>query len=140
MESGEGSSEGEEQAEAELAEAAAPSDGMSDFERQIDDAIEEQSQPFSGETLEPVSRVEDPPGDAEMRAGRDGRRRGHGRGRDRDRVPSSAGAGAHAGAASPSRTVPSLRPGARDAARARRGLPTHGVLGPAGQAESARPR
>ena len=68
VESGEGSSEGEEQAEAELAEAAAPSDGMSDFERQIDDAIEEQSQPFSGETLEPVSLVEDPPGDAEMRA------------------------------------------------------------------------
>ena len=68
VESGEGSSEGEEQAEAELAEAAAPSDGMSDFERQIDDAIEEQSRPFSGETLEPVAPVEDPPGDAEMRA------------------------------------------------------------------------
>ncbi len=54
VEAGEGSSEGQEQAEAALADAAAPSDGVSDYERQIDDTIEEAGQPFSGETLEPV--------------------------------------------------------------------------------------
>ncbi len=129
VESGEGSSEGEEQAEAELAEAAAPSDGMSDFERQIDDAIEEQSQPFSGETLEPVSLVEDPPGDAEMRAAETAAAADMAEAETE--TVEAAGAGAHAGAGA-RRVRARARPGARDAARARRGADP-GVLGPAGR-------
>jgi len=68
VEAGEGFSEGEEQAEAELAVAAQPSDGVSDFERQIDEVIDEQSSPTSGETLEPIGGIDDAPGDAELRA------------------------------------------------------------------------
>jgi hypothetical protein len=50
FESGEGDAEGFEQAEAELeANAILEGDGMSDAERQIDEAIEEQSNPFAGE-------------------------------------------------------------------------------------------
>src|SRR4051812_2056961 len=54
MEAGEGESEGQEQTEAELEENAEPADGMSDAEHQIDDAIEAQSNPLGGETVEPV--------------------------------------------------------------------------------------
>ena len=60
MEAGEGDAEGLEQADAELVENAGPGeDGMSDAEHQIDDAIEAQSNPFEGETPEPV-RPEEP--------------------------------------------------------------------------------
>jgi len=46
VEAGEGSSEGQEQAEAALADAASPTaPGMSDYERQIDDVIEQAEQP-----------------------------------------------------------------------------------------------
>src|SRR3954471_16653356 len=67
MEAGEGESEGQEQTEAELEENAEPADGMSDAEHQIDDAIEAQSNPLGGETVEPVRPDEprppaDPPG------------------------------------------------------------------------------
>jgi hypothetical protein len=54
-EAGEGESEGEEQAEAELAANAEYRDSApSDAERQIDETIEEASQPTSGETPEPI--------------------------------------------------------------------------------------
>jgi hypothetical protein len=59
MEAGEGESEGQEQTEAELAEAAESAEGMSDAEHQIDEAIEAQSNPLGGETPEPV-RPEEP--------------------------------------------------------------------------------
>jgi hypothetical protein len=50
-EAGQGESEGQEQAEAELADNATYRDaGMSDTERQIDEAIEQASQPQVGET------------------------------------------------------------------------------------------
>ncbi len=50
-EAGEGESEGQEQAEAELADNATYRDaGMSDAERQIDDTIEQAEQPHVGET------------------------------------------------------------------------------------------
>src|SRR5918993_513144 len=53
VEAGEGSSEGLEQAEAALADAAATdAEGSSDYERQIEDAIEEAAQPFAGERTE----------------------------------------------------------------------------------------
>ena len=69
VEAGEGSSEGQEQAEAALADAAQPTaPGTSDYERQIDEAIEQAEQPASGERLEPVAGVHDAPGDAEGRA------------------------------------------------------------------------
>ena len=61
VEAGEGSSEGQEQAEAALADAAGPSDGVSDYERQIDDAIEEAGQPFAGETLEAPGPLDEAP-------------------------------------------------------------------------------
>lgn len=54
-EAGQGESEGQEQAEAELADNATYRDaGMSDSERQIEDAIEQAGQPQSGERPEPV--------------------------------------------------------------------------------------
>ncbi len=57
-EAGEGVSEGEEQADADLADNATdhsgPGEGMSDAERQIDEAIEATSNPASGETPEPA--------------------------------------------------------------------------------------
>jgi hypothetical protein len=59
-EAGEGVSEGQEQAEAELEENAEVRDaGMSDAERQIDDAIEAAGNPYVGETPDPVRPSED---------------------------------------------------------------------------------
>jgi hypothetical protein len=58
-ESGEGVSEGQEQAEAELETAAEPYDGRSPEQAQIEDAIERQDEPGAGETLEPVRPVDD---------------------------------------------------------------------------------
>src|SRR5919107_484187 len=53
VEAGEGSAEGQEQAEAALIDAAATdAEGSSDYERQIEDAIEEAAQPFAGERTE----------------------------------------------------------------------------------------
>jgi hypothetical protein len=58
-ESGEGESEGLEQAEAELAENATyRGGGMTDAERQIEDTIEQADQPQSGETPEPLAPAE----------------------------------------------------------------------------------
>ena len=51
-EAGEGESEGQEQAEAELEENATVGDGVSDAERQIDETIEAASNPAVGETPE----------------------------------------------------------------------------------------
>ena len=64
-ESGEGESEGEEQAEAELEENATVGDdgGMSDAERQIDETIEAASNPAIGETPEGPTPTGDPEGD-----------------------------------------------------------------------------
>ena len=54
-EAGEGESEGQEQAEAELAANAEYRDaGMTDAERQIEDTIEQAGQPQTGETPEPI--------------------------------------------------------------------------------------
>jgi hypothetical protein len=54
-EAGEGEAEGQEQAEADLADNATYRDaGSSDAERQIDEAIEEAGQPSAGETPEPL--------------------------------------------------------------------------------------
>lgn len=54
-ESGEGEAEGQEQAEADLEENLAPRDaGMTDAERQIEDAIEQAGNPLEGETPEPL--------------------------------------------------------------------------------------
>ena len=54
-EAGEGEAEGQEQAEAQLADNATYRDaGMTDSERQIDDAIEQAGQPQAGETPEPT--------------------------------------------------------------------------------------
>ena len=57
MEAGEGYAEGEEQAEAELITAAEPdpAPGISDYQRQIDDTIEEAGIPSAGEQVEPAS-------------------------------------------------------------------------------------
>jgi hypothetical protein len=55
-EAGEGEAEGQEQAEAGLADNASYRDaGLSDAERQIDDTIEQAAQPQSGETPEPLA-------------------------------------------------------------------------------------
>ena len=55
-EAGEGEAEGQEQAEAELTDNASYRDaGMTDTERQIDDAIEQADQPQAGETPEPLA-------------------------------------------------------------------------------------
>ncbi len=62
-ESGEGESEGREQAEAELEENATVGDGMSDAERQIDDTIEAAENPAVGETPEGPTPTGDPEGD-----------------------------------------------------------------------------
>jgi hypothetical protein len=62
-EAGEGESEGQEQAEAELAGNATYRDaGMSDAERQIEDTIEQAGQPLAGETPEPIASGEPGPG------------------------------------------------------------------------------
>jgi hypothetical protein len=65
VEAGEGEAEGQEQAEHDLREAAEPSDGMSDTERQIDDAIEQAANPLAGEQVEDVRPADDPRGDAD---------------------------------------------------------------------------
>jgi hypothetical protein len=68
-EAGEGESEGQEQAELDLEQAAEPTaPGMSGAQHQIEDAIEEAGNPLAGETIEPVSPVEEPPAEAEERA------------------------------------------------------------------------
>lgn len=68
-ETGEGESEGEEQAEAELADNATYRDaGMTDAERQIDDTIEEAGQPLKGEQPAPLTSADAGPGDAGERA------------------------------------------------------------------------
>jgi hypothetical protein len=55
-ESGQGESEGQEQAEAALADNATYRDaGMSDAERQIEDTIEQAGQPSAGETPDPLA-------------------------------------------------------------------------------------
>ncbi len=60
-EAGEGVSEGEEQAEAELETNAGPGDeGMSDAERQIEDAIEAADNPAVGETPDPAAPAKSP--------------------------------------------------------------------------------
>ena len=65
-EAGEGEAEGQEQAELDLREAAAPTaPGISDSERQIDETIEQAANPLAGEQLEGVRPAEDPRGDAE---------------------------------------------------------------------------
>jgi hypothetical protein len=61
-EAGEGEAEGLEQAEFELEQAAQPTaPGMSDEQRQIEDAIEQADNPFVGEVVEPVRPAEEPP-------------------------------------------------------------------------------
>jgi hypothetical protein len=64
VESGEGVSEGEEQAEADLEENATVGDdgGHSDAERQIDETIEAASNPALGETRDPGTPTEEQPG------------------------------------------------------------------------------
>jgi hypothetical protein len=65
-EAGEGEAEGQEQAEFDLRTAAEPTaPGMSDTERQIDEAIEQAANPLAGEQLEGVRPAEDPRGDTE---------------------------------------------------------------------------
>jgi hypothetical protein len=55
-EAGEGESEGQEQAEAELADNATYRDaGLSDTERRIEDTIEQADQPMQGETPDPLA-------------------------------------------------------------------------------------
>ena len=69
-EAGEGESEGQEQAEAELADNASFRDAApSDAERQIDEAIEQAGQPQAGETPEPLASD-----DGEREAGQEPRR------------------------------------------------------------------
>jgi hypothetical protein len=61
MEAGGGESEGQEQAESELLENATFRDqAPSDAERQIEDTIEQQDEPASGETPEPLAPTGDP--------------------------------------------------------------------------------
>jgi len=60
-EAGGGEAEGQEQAEAELRSAAEPTaPGISDEERQIDDAIEEAANPLAGEQIEGRVPADDP--------------------------------------------------------------------------------
>ncbi|HZB77987.1 MAG TPA: hypothetical protein VE526_17285 [Solirubrobacteraceae bacterium] len=69
-EAGEGESEGQEQAEADLAENASYRDaGMSGAQRQIEDAIEEADQPFAGETVAGVAPLGDQPAEDAAAAG-----------------------------------------------------------------------
>jgi hypothetical protein len=67
MEAGGGEAEGQEQAEAALErEAAFRDQAPSDAERQIDEAIEAQDEPWTGETPEPLTPGADrPPGEGE---------------------------------------------------------------------------
>jgi hypothetical protein len=65
VEAGEGEAEGQEQTEHDLREAAAPADGMSDAERQIDEAIEQAANPLAGEQIEGLVGSDDTTRDAE---------------------------------------------------------------------------
>ena len=60
LEAGEGVSEGMEQADGELVDAAEPSDTASPYQQQIEDAIEAQDNPFSGERGESLDAIESP--------------------------------------------------------------------------------
>src|SRR3954451_20741549 len=60
-EAGEGEAEGQEQAEAELREAAEPYDGMSPEQAQIEEAADQAANPVAPETVEPLK----PPDDSE---------------------------------------------------------------------------
>ena len=62
-EAGEGEAEGLEQADAELEENATVGDGVSDAERQIDEAIEAADNPAVGETPEGPTDTSDPEDD-----------------------------------------------------------------------------
>ena len=68
-EAGEGVSEGQEQAEAELEENAEVRDGVSDAERQIEDTIEAAGNPAIGETPEGPTPTEDPESDDDISGG-----------------------------------------------------------------------
>jgi hypothetical protein len=70
-EAGEGEAEGLEQADAELEENATVGDGVSDAERQIDEAIEAASNPGIGETPEGPTDTSDPESDDEDISGGD---------------------------------------------------------------------
>ena len=60
FESGEGVSEGMEQAEAELVDAAEPFDTASPYQQQIDEVIEAQDNPLAGERGESLEAIESP--------------------------------------------------------------------------------
>lgn len=60
LEGGEGVSEGMEQAEAGLVEAAEPFDTASPYQQQIDEVIEAQDNPFAGERGESLDAIESP--------------------------------------------------------------------------------
>ena len=61
-EAGEGESEGQEQAELGLEQAAEPTaPGVSDAERQIEETIEAAANPASGEQIEPIAPVDEHP-------------------------------------------------------------------------------
>ena len=59
-EAGEGEAEGQEQAEFDLEQEAQPAEGMTPAEHQIEDAIEQADNPFTGETVEPVKPADEP--------------------------------------------------------------------------------
>jgi hypothetical protein len=62
MEAGQGEAEGQEQAEAELVAAAEPTaPGVSDEQRQIEDAIEAAANPATPEQVEPLEPPADKP-------------------------------------------------------------------------------
>lgn len=60
LEGGEGVSEGLEQAEGELVDAAEPSDTASPYQQQIDEVIEQQENPSSGESDEAFDAIDSP--------------------------------------------------------------------------------
>jgi hypothetical protein len=67
-EAGEGLSEGQELTEYDLAEAAEPTDTMSDAQRQIEETIEAQDAPYLGERPEPLASIGEPVAEAEQAA------------------------------------------------------------------------
>ncbi len=60
VEAGEGVSEGMEQAEAELVDAAEPFDTASPYQQQIDEVIEQQDNPYAGEREEAMDAAGEP--------------------------------------------------------------------------------
>ena len=60
LEGGEGVSEGAEQAEGELVDAAEPFDTASPYQQQIDEVIEAQDNPFTGERGESLDAIDSP--------------------------------------------------------------------------------